>query len=126
MNNRELGNYGETVAIQYLVGEGYDILAKNFKCRHGEIDIIAKKDDYIIFVEVKTRRSLSYGTPAEAVDRKKQMKYGKIASIYIRNERLFDSSYRFDIIEIYISSCDSYTINHIENAFQLTNTNIYI
>lgn len=106
MNNRELGNYGETVAIQYLVGEGYDILAKNFKCRHGEIDIIAKKDDYIIFVEVKTRRSLSYGTPAEAVDRKKQMKYGKIASIYIRNERLFDSSYRFDIIEIYISSCD--------------------
>lgn len=126
MNNRQLGSYGETIAKQHLMGGGYNILAQNFRCRHGEIDIIAQKGDYIIFVEVKTRRTVSYGMPAEAVDRKKQIRYGKTASMYIRNNRLLDNSYRFDIIEIYMSYNGSYTINHIENAFGFTNRGFYI
>lgn len=126
MNNRELGYYGETIAKQYLIGKGYKILMQNFKSKSGEIDIIAQIEDYIVFIEVKTRRTLTYGLPGEAVDRRKQMRYGKIASTYIRNNRLFDNNYRFDVIEIYITSNDSYTINHIENAFEFTSTGFYV
>ncbi|HHW70016.1 MAG TPA: YraN family protein [Clostridiales bacterium] len=126
MNNRQLGEYGETIAKHYLIGKGYKILTQNFRCSYGEIDIIAQKDDNIVFVEVKTRRTLSYGTPAEAVDRKKQMRYGKIASLYIKYNRLFENSYRFDIIEVYMPSQDLHTINHIENAFGFTGTHFFM
>ncbi len=126
MNNRQLGEYGEMLAKHYLIGKGYTILAQNFRCRYGEVDIIVQKDDNIVFVEVKTRRTLSYGTPAEAVDRRKQARYGKIASLYIQNNRLFESSYRFDIVEIYMPSQNTHTINHIENAFGFTDTHFFI
>lgn len=126
MNNRELGYYGETIAKQYLIGKGYRILMQNFKCKSGEIDIIAQEEDYIVFVEVKTRRTLAYGLPGEAVDRRKQVRYGKIASTYIRHNRLFDNNYRFDVIEIYMAANASYTINHIENAFEFTGTGFYV
>ncbi|NMA95925.1 MAG: YraN family protein [Clostridiales bacterium] len=126
MNNIELGRYGEQVAKHHLIGGGYRILAENFTCKSGEIDIIAQKGGYIIFVEVKTRRTLSYGYPGQAVDRRKQIRYGKIASTYIRQNRIFNKSYRFDVIEIYIKDKGSHTINHIENAFTLTNKGYYM
>lgn len=126
MNNKKLGDYGEMIARQYLIGKGYNILMQNFRCKSGEIDIIAQIEDYIVFIEVKTRTTLAYGMPAEAVNRKKQIRYGKIASTYIRNNRLFDNSYRFDVVEIYMPSYNSYTINHIKNAFGFTNTGFYI
>lgn len=126
MNKKKLGDFGETIAKQYLIGKGYNILTESFRCKSGEIDIIAQIEDYIVFIEVKTRTSFTYGMPAEAVNRKKQIRYGKIASMYILNNRLFDKSYRFDVIEIYMPSYNSYTINHIKNAFEFTNVGFYI
>ena len=67
MNNIAIGSFGEDVAIRYLEMRGYRVIAKNFKCRLGEIDIIAEKRDEIIFVEVKTRTNNKFGMPSEAV-----------------------------------------------------------
>ena len=66
MNNIAIGSFGEDVAIRYLEMRGYRVIAKNFKCRLGEIDIIAEKRDEIIFVEVKTRTNNKFGMPSEA------------------------------------------------------------
>ena len=126
MNNIELGRHGEMMARHYIIGKGYKILAKNFTCKSGEIDIIAEKGEYIVFIEVKARRTLSYGYPGEAVNRRKQMRYGSIASTYIRQNRLYNKSYRFDVIEVYVKDRESHTINHIENAFTLTGKGYYM
>lgn len=72
MNTRKIGTAGETLAEKYLKKQGYKILQKNFVAPHGEIDIVAKDGDYIVFVEVKRRKSTAFGLPCEAVDARKQ------------------------------------------------------
>lgn len=114
MNNVQLGAKGEEVALQFLLKRGYSILEKNFRLRMGEIDIIASKGGCIIFAEVKSRRSLSFGYPCEAVDLRKQRKILLVAKSYIHMKRLYDADCRFDIIEVYINEKK---VNHIEGAF---------
>ena len=70
MNTKILGNAGENLAAAYLENHGYRILERNYRCKQGEIDIIAQKCDVLVFIEVKTRRTLRYGTPGAAVDYK--------------------------------------------------------
>lgn len=107
-----LGRAGEIKAAEFLKKKGYEITDKNFKTRIGEIDVIAKDGEYVVFVEVKTRTDDSYGTPSEAVDNKKQEKYRLVAAEYLQKKRLSDAACRFDVIEI-----ENGKINHIENAF---------
>ena len=109
MNNKEFGNLGENMAANYLELKGYDIVARNFRCRLGEVDIIAKKDNKIVFCEVKTRKSDTMGTPAEAVTEKKIEHMRKVAAVYMMWEKTTNYQVAFDVIEI---AC-----NHIENAF---------
>ena len=109
-----LGRAGENRAAKYLKSAGYDILAKNFKTRVGEIDIIARKDGITVFVEVKTRSSDDFGAPSEAVGREKRRKYGLVAQEYLLKEKCGDVPCRFDIVEI-----EDERINHIENAFSI-------
>ena len=122
---KTLGDAGEDVATTYLQNKGYNILAKNFRySRFAEVDIIAKIDDIVIFVEVKTRRSQKYGTPAEAVNIQKQHKIFKAATKFLKDNNLFDISCRFDIIEVFASNegeAASYKVNHIQNAFEVSN-----
>ncbi len=107
-----LGRVGENKACEFLKKAGYKILEKNYKTFIGEIDIIAKDKDTIVFVEVKTRMDDGFGSPSEAVNRKKQEKYYKVASEYLQKNRENDSPCRFDVIEIQDGQ-----INHIIDAF---------
>ena len=110
---KELGVKGETLAKEFLIDKGYKILETNFKNKIGEIDIIAKVNNVIVFVEVKTRESVKFGYPREAVNYYKQQKIRRIATSYLKYKGLFDKILvRFDVIDIVGTS-----ITHIENAF---------
>ena len=82
MNRRKEGAYYENLVAEYLKTQGYEILEKNYRCRIGEIDLIAKEGETLVFVEVKYRRSSEAGDPAEAVDYRKQKKISRVAEYY--------------------------------------------
>lgn len=111
--NKVEGLTGEVIASNYLKKRKYKILETNYKNRLGEIDIIALQKKTIVFVEVKSRSTLAFGRPSEAVDARKQNKIRGVASLYLLQNKLTDSQVRFDVIEI----IDNTIINHIENAF---------
>lgn len=115
---KKLGRVGENLAAKYLESQGYKIIAQNFRIRSAEIDIIAEIDGTIIFVEVKTRSNTRHGLAAEAVNIRKQKKIIEAASVFLQDEKYFDSACRFDVIEIY-SAGKNFEINHIENAFEV-------
>jgi len=110
--NNVIGATGEKQAEEFLKKKGYKILTKNFRCVVGEIDLIAKQKDMVIFIEVKKRETYLFGNPAEAVGKMKQSKIRKAALYYLKQYKLIDSPCRFDVIEIVGEN-----INHIENAF---------
>ncbi|MDE5942739.1 MAG: YraN family protein [Clostridia bacterium] len=109
--NKKLGKLGEKKACGFLRKNGYKIVKKNYVNPFGEVDIIAQKKDVTAFVEVKTRLSDIFGTPAEAVNRARRKKYVQAAKYYFAGKEI-DCTVRFDIIEIFRGQ-----INHIENAF---------
>ena len=110
--NHVLGVEGETLAKQFLIDNGYKIIALNYKTKIGEIDIVAKTGDTTVFVEVKDRKTKRFGMPREAVTPYKQNKIKLVATQYMLSHKLMDSKVRFDCIEIL-----GYTITHIQNAF---------
>jgi putative endonuclease len=117
--NKLLGTYGEQTAINYLESQGYIILSTNYRCKLGEIDIIAADGDIIAFIEVKTRRSEKFGQPRESVNYSKQMKIVKTALHYITKKKLTDWMSRFDVVEVFVGSdntVDSITL--IKDAFE--------
>lgn len=117
-NNKEKGNLGEKIAGEYLKNSGYIILEKNFRIRGGEIDIICKDKECIVFVEVKTRYSTLYGSPGEAVDLHKQHKISQAAQVYIMKNKLLNCYFRFDVVEIILKDNDEVrSINLVKNAF---------
>lgn len=109
MNNKELGKFGEEIAAKYLIEEGYEIMARNFTSRVGEVDIVASKDRNLHFCEVKMRSNDVCGRPAEAVNKKKREKIRKVAAVYLMREKGHSYNIEFDVIEVYC--------NHIKNAF---------
>jgi putative endonuclease len=115
--NRELGKYGEQQAARYLQKNGYKILSQNFYTRYGELDIICEKKQEIIFVEVKTRKSISCGTPEEAITYWKKEHIKKAALIYLKDNRKPFRGLRFDVITVFINEMGEENLNHIENAF---------
>ena len=106
------GKRGERKAARYLFFKGWKILEKNFRTPYGEIDVIAKRRGVLAFIEVKTRTTDKFGTPAEAVDDKRKRRYILGANYFLTN-KIVDVTVRFDIIEVYRGK-----INHIENAFE--------
>lgn len=116
-----LGQTGEDAAERYLKEKGYRILERNYRLKMGEVDIIALDRDTVVFVEVKTRRGISHGTPAEAVNLRKQRRIVKAATAYIIGKKLVDVSCRFDIISIIVAGDGGGTspgIDHIVSAFE--------
>lgn len=111
----ETGKKGEALACELLLQKGYVILEKNWRFSRAEIDIIAKKDDILIFVEVKTRSSDFFGQPEEFIDQKKERLIADAASEYMK-EVNHEWECRFDFISI-ILTAPSYQIKHIEDAF---------
>lgn len=108
---------GEQAAADYLRKSGYLILARKYRGKTGEIDIIAKIKDVIVFVEVKTRRSRVFGLPAEAVTYCKQRKILQTALCYLKQTGNNDAACRFDVLEILLSPQGRLEYNHIINAF---------
>ena len=113
MNKRILGDRAEFKAIDFLRKKHYTVLEKNYYTKCGEIDIIAQKDGYIVFAEVKSRKNTDFGHACEAVTYSKQEKIRKAALLWLSFNKN-DLQPRFDVIEVYT---ESDTINHIENAF---------
>ena len=114
----ELGKLGETIAVEYLESKGYQILERNWRSGHKEIDIIALYDTTMIVVEVKTRKSSNYGEPDIAVGAYKQQMLVWAADAYVRYKNL-DVDVRFDIISIVFTDGEP-VIEHIEDAFIVT------
>lgn len=115
MGNIEKGRFGEKLAKDYLILNGYKIVETNYKNKIGEIDIIALDGEILSFIEVKSRSSNAYGYPYEAVNLKKQKKIINISMVYIKQKKLSNIQLRYDIIEVYLTNPDK--INHIKNAF---------
>lgn len=114
-NRKDIGNEGEDIATKYLEGLDYEILERNFYCKVGEIDIVAKDKDEIVFVEVKTRKILSYGNPGDAVNDLKQKHIYRAAEYYLLVHNQLDAFTRIDVVEVYLHNGE-YRINHIEKA----------
>jgi len=113
--HNELGKKGEELAAQYLIEKGYEILERNWRNIHKEIDIIAKDGETLVIVEVKTRQSDEHGEPDLAVTRQKQTRLIYAANVYIFRNKL-DISTRFDIVSIVFNNGNP-IIDHIEDAF---------
>lgn len=114
MNKRQLGSEKEKLAAEYLQKRGYEIVTCNYRCRQAEIDIIAKKEEYLIFIEVKYRKNKQYGGSLYAVSRAKQQKISYAARHYIAGHNIdLDHPMRFDVLAI-----DGEEIMHIKNAFE--------
>lgn len=116
--NKVFGAFGESLAVEYLSKNGYKVLERNFRCRIGEIDIIAIQEDTVAFIEVKTRSSEKFGMPSEAVSLTKQNRMVKTALYYMQKNKLLDHMCRFDVIEIIVDEDNSKRINLIQDAFQ--------
>ena len=118
--NKDIGALGEDISESYLKNLGYRILEKNFRCKCGEIDLIAINNGYICFIEVKTRYGINFGIPAESVTYSKQHKIYKTAQVYILRKNIIDSNFRFDVMEVLLNHDNNdFLVNHIEDAFQL-------
>jgi putative endonuclease len=116
MPKNAVGQKGEQLAREFLLKHKYELLAANYSTRQGELDIVARKGDELVFVEVKTRVSEKFGAAAEAVTRTKRRRVMSAALSYIKDERPAFKSYRFDVIEVYLKPGGE-GINHIAAAF---------
>ncbi len=100
MKRREVGILGEKIAVDYLSKQGYRVLETNFRCREGEIDIVAEKDDFLVFVEVRTRRSTSFVTPEESVTPSKIERLITLGQTYIESHQDLPPSWRIDVVAV--------------------------
>lgn len=112
----ETGKIGEDLSVEYLIHKGYNIIERNFECRQGEIDIIAKDKEELVFFEVKTRHNDLFGKAVEAVDNLKQKHIWSAAKYYLYSNNLMNSFVRFDVIEVYVKNSKVF-INQIRNIF---------
>jgi len=119
--NKGTGELGEDVATHFLTSSKYRILERNFRCKGGEVDIIARDpgDKSLVFIEVKARRGLSYGVPQLAVTPFKQRQISKAALTWLAKNRLHDTNARFDVVAILLHTDGHHAIDHIKNAFDL-------
>jgi putative endonuclease len=119
LSRMKTGQRGEELAAAYLSEAGYRILARNYRCIFGEIDIVAEEGDVLVFAEVKSRRSGAYGDPQLAVGREKQKKISRIALHYLAEKQQRHRRARFDVVAVKLRPADD-RIELIRNAFELS------
>ena len=110
------GKEGEKIAAAYLKKNGYEIIEINFRCPIGEIDIVAKEKNDLVFVEVKTRKSIELGYPEQAVGMRKQKKMSQLALWYMQKRKIADTNARFDVVAITLIP-EKNEVKLIKNAF---------
>lgn len=118
--NKPLGDRGERLAAGFLADRGWMILHRNYRIGHREIDLVARRDEVVAFVEVKTRGGLGYGHPLEAITRKKRKEIQQVAAAWIEAHGSPDDVYRFDAIAILLpAGGGDAVIEHVEDAWRL-------
>jgi len=118
MEKKELGKKGEELAVRFLKKKGYRVIERNYVCKMGEMDIIAKEKDTFVFVEVKTRTSSTFGPPQLAVNAAKQRQLSKVALNFLKEKHLEDAKARFDVVAILLGPKGE-QIELIRDAFDL-------
>jgi putative endonuclease len=112
----ELGRQGEAVAEAFLRARAYTIVARNFRCRAGEIDLVALDGRVVVFVEVRSRRGTRAGTPLESVDVRKRAQVARVAEHFVATRGWHDREARFDVVGVRFDS-DPPRVEHVRNAF---------
>jgi putative endonuclease len=115
-SRRDLGKWGENEAVKFLLDKAYTIIDRNFRSSYGEIDIIAQKKGIIVFVEVKTRSSLTYGWPEDSISPAKELKLIQTAEEYLSQHAGHTGGWRIDVISVLRKRSGSTTILHFEDA----------
>ena len=117
--NKDIGSFGEALASDFLISKGYKILNMNFRNKFGEIDIICKKNNLLIFCEIKSRYSNSFGSPIESITCYKQKQIIKLSELYLISKKYYNFNVRYDIIEVIFNTItSSHIINHVQDAFR--------
>ena len=117
LKRKEVGAIGEKLAVDFLKKRGYKILQRNYRCREGEIDIIAQKDEFLVFVEVRTKKNPAFGTPEESVTLSKREKLISLANAYIQAYNKPPQSWRIDVVAVELTPDNRVSrLEHIENA----------
>lgn len=111
-----MGAWGEDLALRYLMRRGYTLVERNYRTRRGEIDLILRKEDTLIFVEVKLRRGTGFGDPLEAVTPRKQATLRYLAERYLADREPDFDTVRFDVVGI-LAGRDGLLVRHVEDAF---------
>ena len=111
------GDFGEAETARYLRRKGYTLLASQWRCRFGELDLVARKGDTLCVVEVKLRSSVSHGLPREFVDGRKQERLRSAAAAYLSTYEI-DAPARFDVAEVYAENDGKLRVEYLENAFE--------
>ncbi len=101
---QNLGRWGEQMAAQHLETQGYEVIEHNWRCRRGEIDLVARAADVLVFVEVKTRRGRDYGTPEEAITRTKAKRLLQLGQQYLLEHDLEEIEWRVDLVAVELDS----------------------
>jgi putative endonuclease len=116
LTNKSSGAWGENLALRYLLRRGYNLVERNYRKRRGEIDLIVHKEETLVFVEVKLRRSTGFGDPLEAVTARKQATIRSLAEQYLAENQPDFETVRFDVVGILATQIET-RIDHVENAF---------
>ncbi len=116
-NKKDIGKEGEEIAAKYLAKKGFEIVERNYHFSHGEIDIVAKDKEWLVFVEVKTRQNLEYGEPEYAINPKKIKQIKKMAELYLFDKEIEEADCRFDVVAVLLEDISNPKITHYENAF---------
>lgn len=120
LSSKEFGKTGEDIAVNFLTGKGYEIVQRNYRYSNtGEIDIIAKDGDYLVFVEVKTKGNLEFGLPDHAVSKGKLKQVRRIAEYYLYDKEIKETNCRIDVIAILVEKGEVKSLNHYENVMPL-------
>ncbi len=117
MKQSALGRWGEQAAAEWLAQQGFQVLTRNWRCREGEIDLVAMQGSVLVFVEVKTRRADTFGAPEESVDERKQRQLTRLAQRYLdENPSLAFNECRFDVVVVDLTGRRA-QFRHYPNAF---------
>lgn len=111
-----LGRHGEDLAARHLVGAGFEILARNWRCELGEIDIVARDRNSLVIVEVKTRRTTAFGTPAEAITPRKADKLRELALAWLQRHPAGGAGLRFDVVSIVVPRNGPTELSHLRGV----------
>lgn len=114
-SRKQTGQHGEDIAAHYFAETGYTLVARNWRCPIGELDLIVEKENTLVFVEVRTRRSSRYGSPEESITPAKQAKLVELAQTYLQQEQPAHPAWRIDVVAVWLRRGQP-QINHIENA----------